>query len=62
MMTTPGLGEGNEQGVLLRRGLSEFNTLLNVALETGNTSLKKLLLLVGDAIQDVDSLLSTSGL
>lgn len=61
-MTTPGLGEGNEQGVLLRRGLSEFNTLLNVALETGNTSLKKLLLLVGDAIQDVDSLLSTSGL
>lgn len=62
MMTTPGLGEGNEQGVLLRRGLSEFNALLNVALETGNTSLKKLLLLVGDAIQDVDSLLSTSGL
>lgn len=55
-------GAGRE-GVLLRRGvLDELNTLLDVALEALNAGLEELLLLVGDAVKDVDGLLGTVGL
>lgn len=39
--------------------LDEFNTLLDVALETLGASSEKLLLLLGDTLERVGSLLST---
>lgn len=58
-----GLGFGGRKGVLLWWGvLDEFNALLNVALQARDASLEELLLLVGDATEDVDGLLRTVGL
>lgn len=42
--------------------LDEFDTLLDVALETLDAGLKELLLLVGDTIKNVDGFLNTVGL
>lgn len=44
------------------RVLDELNTLLDVALKTGDASCEELLLLLGDTVQDVDGLLGTVGL
>jgi hypothetical protein len=55
--------EGGLKGVLLwGRVLDELNTLLDVALKTSDASLQELLLLLGDATEDVDGLLGTVGL
>lgn len=54
-------GKGRE--VLLWWGvLDEFDTLLDVALETLDASLKKLLLLIGDTVKEIDGLLHAVGL
>lgn len=46
--------------VLLWRGvLDEFDALLDVAFKTLDASLEKLLLLIGDTVKNVDSLLDT---
>lgn len=42
--------------------MGKVDSLLDVALEAGDGSLQKLLLLVGDVADDVDSLLGTVGL
>lgn len=42
--------------------LDEFDALLDVALETLDAGLEELLLLVGDTVENVDSLLNTVGL
>ena len=42
--------------------LDEVDALLDVALEALNAGLEELLLLVGDAVKDVDGLLGTVGL
>lgn len=55
------VGRGWE--VLLWWGvLDEFNTLLDVALETLDASLEELLLLIGDTVKDIDGLLNAVGL
>lgn len=56
-------GSRRGEGVLLWWGvLDEFDTLLNVALETLDASLEELLLLSGDAAKNVDGLLRAIGL
>jgi hypothetical protein len=42
--------------------LGEFDTLFNVSLKSGNTGLEKLLLPLGNTVQDVDGLLSARDL
>jgi hypothetical protein len=44
---------------LLWAVLGELNTLLNIALESINTSLEKLLLTLGHAVKNVNGLLGT---
>jgi hypothetical protein len=47
---------------LLGGAVGKLDSLLDVALEAGNGSLQKLLLLVGDVAEDINGLLSTVGL
>lgn len=48
--------------LLLGRVLDKVDALLNVALETANTRLQQLLLLLGDVANGVDGLFRTVGL
>ena len=48
--------------LLLRGAVDEVNALLNVALQTLDSSFEQRLLLIGEVTQDVDGLLSTVGL
>lgn len=49
-------------GRLLRRVLDEVDALFDVALEALGAGGEELLLLVGDAVEDVDGVLGTVGL
>jgi len=57
------VGKGRKGAALLWGWvLGEFDTLLDVSLQSRNTGLKKLLLPLGNTVQDVDSLLGARDL